>query len=287
MDQVACQLSVAPLVQGSEVIGSFLLVFGFTPAEAQYFIDTARFEDMELSYHVAPASLRAAQHAQKRLLRHLECLAEVRTTAYSLWKAHAIRTNKAMTTYAHVEDAVLRTYIKSLLARPTQRKARMVGFVSKNMVPFVPELRQAVYTHLRIEPVLGRQMLIKHGMDPPHGFDPGRVAGAIEDVFAQAGLSTPFVRSIEQVDQTGLSQCVRDTLQHYFAGEDLRELLTPSTRSRHSALLRDVGIAGYLRVTIGTPDDNDAFLAACPAAGTPIVPAAAASPPVASKEQRV
>jgi hypothetical protein len=30
-------------------------------------------------------------------------------------------------------------------------------------------------------------------------------------------------------------------------------------------LLRDVGIAGYLRVTIGTEGDNDAFLAACPA----------------------
>ena len=29
-------------------------------------------------------------------------------------------------------------------------------------------------------------------------------------------------------------------------------------------LLRDVGIAGYLRLTIGTPGDNDAFLAVCP-----------------------
>lgn len=29
-------------------------------------------------------------------------------------------------------------------------------------------------------------------------------------------------------------------------------------------LLRDVGIPGHLRVTIGTPADNDAFLAACP-----------------------
>jgi histidinol-phosphate aminotransferase len=28
-------------------------------------------------------------------------------------------------------------------------------------------------------------------------------------------------------------------------------------------LIRDVGIAGHLRVTIGTPEDNDAFLAAC------------------------
>lgn len=28
-------------------------------------------------------------------------------------------------------------------------------------------------------------------------------------------------------------------------------------------LIRDVGIDGYLRVTIGTPDENDAFLAAC------------------------
>ena len=220
----------------------FLLVFGFTPAEAQYFIDTARFDDMELSYHVAPTSLRAAQHAQKRLLRHLECLEEVRTTAYSLWKVHAMRTNKAMSTYAHVEDAMLRTYIKSLLARPTQRNARMVGFVSKDMVPFVQELRQAVLTHVRVEPVLGRKMLIKHGMDTPHGFDPGRVSGAIADLFAQAGLATPFVRCIDQVDQDDLPEGVRDTLHHYFAGEDLHELLTPSTRSRHAAFLREVGV---------------------------------------------
>jgi histidinol-phosphate aminotransferase len=30
----------------------------------------------------------------------------------------------------------------------------------------------------------------------------------------------------------------------------------------HSVLIRDVGIAGYLRVTVGTPAENDAFLAA-------------------------
>ncbi|KAA2258710.1 histidinol-phosphate transaminase [Solihabitans fulvus] len=30
----------------------------------------------------------------------------------------------------------------------------------------------------------------------------------------------------------------------------------------HGVLIRDVGIAGHLRVTVGTPDENDAFLAA-------------------------
>jgi histidinol-phosphate aminotransferase len=53
-------------------------------------------------------------------------------------------------------------------------------------------------------------------------------------------------------------------------------------------LLRDVGIAGYLRVTIGTESDNDAFLAACPA--THRVPAESlpAEPePADPKEQRV
>ncbi|MDT7787887.1 MAG: histidinol-phosphate aminotransferase, partial [Pseudonocardiales bacterium] len=30
----------------------------------------------------------------------------------------------------------------------------------------------------------------------------------------------------------------------------------------HGVLIRDVGIAGHLRVTIGTPEENDAFLAA-------------------------
>jgi histidinol-phosphate aminotransferase len=34
----------------------------------------------------------------------------------------------------------------------------------------------------------------------------------------------------------------------------------------HGVLLRDVGIAGYLRATIGTPGVNDTFLAACDAA---------------------
>jgi histidinol dehydrogenase len=36
-------------------------------------------------------------------------------------------------------------------------------------------------------------------------------------------------------------------------------------------LLRDVGITGYLRATIGTPGDNDAFLAACDAVTTPAI----------------
>ncbi|MGH3973391.1 MAG: aminotransferase class I/II-fold pyridoxal phosphate-dependent enzyme, partial [Pseudonocardiaceae bacterium] len=30
----------------------------------------------------------------------------------------------------------------------------------------------------------------------------------------------------------------------------------------HDVLIRDVGIAGHLRVTVGTPAENDAFLAA-------------------------
>jgi histidinol-phosphate aminotransferase len=30
----------------------------------------------------------------------------------------------------------------------------------------------------------------------------------------------------------------------------------------HGVLIRDVGIAGHLRVTVGTPAENDAFLAA-------------------------
>jgi histidinol-phosphate aminotransferase len=53
-------------------------------------------------------------------------------------------------------------------------------------------------------------------------------------------------------------------------------------------LLRDVGIAGYLRVTIGTDSDNDAFLAACPATHrVPDEPEPAESEPAESKEQRV
>jgi histidinol-phosphate aminotransferase len=31
---------------------------------------------------------------------------------------------------------------------------------------------------------------------------------------------------------------------------------------KHGVLIRDVGIAGHLRVTVGTPAENDAFLAA-------------------------
>jgi histidinol-phosphate aminotransferase len=53
-------------------------------------------------------------------------------------------------------------------------------------------------------------------------------------------------------------------------------------------LLRDVGIAGYLRVTIGTESDNDAFLAACPATHrVPDETEPAESEPAESKEQRV
>lgn len=220
----------------------FLLSFGFTPAEAQYFIETARFEDIELSYNVACSTQRGATNAQRRLVRHLECLNQLRAGNYGLWKVKVMRTNKAMTTYGHVQDAMLRTYLKGFLARPTERKARMVGFVSERMLPYVQQLRAAVASHIRIEPVLDRPMLIKHGIDVPHGFDPSRIPAAIDDVFAQAGLLTPFVRSIEQVDQSTLFSGVRDTLSQYFRGEDLKEILTPSTRSRHGAILRPLGV---------------------------------------------
>ena len=56
------------------------------------------------------------------------------------------------------------------------------------MVPFVPDLRQAVYTHLRVEPVLGRQMLIKHGMDTPRGFEPGRVGQVVLGKSKRVGV---------------------------------------------------------------------------------------------------
>jgi hypothetical protein len=53
-------------------------------------------------------------------------------------------------------------------------------------------------------------------------------------------------------------------------------------------LLRDVGIAGYLRVTIGTESDNDAFLAACPATHRGSAESLPAEPePADPKEQRV
>jgi len=105
----------------AKFIRLFLLHFGFTPSEVQYFIDTARLEDMEPSYHVSCSSPKAAANAQKRLLRHLECLAPLRLAHYRLWKVKVMRTNKAMTTYAHVDRAMLRTYLKALLARPTER----------------------------------------------------------------------------------------------------------------------------------------------------------------------
>ncbi len=226
----------------AKFIRLFLLHFGFTPSEVQYFIDTARLEDMEPSYHVSCSSPKAAANAQKRLLRHLECLSPLRLAHYRLWKVKVMRTNKAMTTYAHVDRAMLRTYLKALLARPTERKARMVGFIAENMKPFAKRLRAAVASDIRVEPFLERGMLVKHGIDDPRTLDPEKVLTAIEDVFTQAGLTTPFVKSLDEVNQTGLHVGVRNTLHRYFAGEDLNKSLTPATRSRHGAILRKRGV---------------------------------------------
>ena len=52
-------------------------------------------------------------------------------------------------------------------------------------------------------------------------------------------------------------------------------------------LLRDVGIGGYLRVTIGTDEDNDAFLAACASVHPTLAHPDASADPADPKEQRV
>lgn len=226
----------------AKFIRLFLLHFGFTPNEVQYFIDTARLEELEPSYHVSCSSPKAAANAQKRLLRHLECLVPLRLGNYRLWKVKVMRTNKAMTTYAHVDRAMLRTYLKALLARPTERKARMVGFISEGIKPFAKRLRAAVASDIRVEPLLERGMLVKHGIDDPRTLDPEKVLAAIEDVFEQAGLNTAFVKSIDEVDQANLHAGVRKTLLRYFSGEDLSKSMSPATRSRHGAVLRKRGV---------------------------------------------
>jgi hypothetical protein len=220
----------------------FLLDFGFAPAEVEYFIQTARFEDAEFSYHVLTASIRAAIKAQIRLLKTLECLNQLRVGDYDLHDVDVFRSNGAMTVYAHVNGALLRVYLKGLMrGRPNQRRARMVGFLSKAMRQHAPILRDAVLIEVRVEIVAKGAVLEEFGIARPHGFDPDQIGPLIDEVFRRAGLLIPFVNRLEDVDQRGLSLEVRETLRRYFAGEDLGSL-TPSTRSRHGKALREVGV---------------------------------------------
>lgn len=220
----------------------FLLDFGFAPAEVDYFIKTARFENAEFSYHVLTASDRAATKAQTRLLKTLECLNQLRVGDYDLHDVDVFRSNGAMTVYAHLNGAMLRVYLKGQVhGRSNQRRARMVGFLSQDMHKHAAVLRDAVRPEIRVEVVAKGSLLEKFGISRPHGFNPDQIGPLIDEVFRRAGLLIPFVNRLEDADQSSLSPEVRETLQRYFAGEDLGNLST-STRSRHGKALRAVGV---------------------------------------------
>jgi len=237
-DHVGLQLAAL-----SRFIMLFLLASDFAPKDVRYFNETARIESVELAWHVACKSLKAARGAQLRIFTHLKELATVDAQAYAVEKVSFTGENDDFTFYGHAQGgSQLKCYLKSQQARSRKLKDRKTNFLSGHMRQHRSALLSVVATDVRLEAILEREMLAAHGLDEPRNWSTERALLAIDDLWEKLGLLKTFAGSVRDIATLNLHPNVQNTVRRYCAGEDPRSFLTKSARSRHGAILRQLGL---------------------------------------------
>jgi hypothetical protein len=220
----------------------FLLEFEFIPAEVDYFVQTMRIESAELTWHIRCSSQKAARAGQRRLERHAHALRPTSTHAYHIERVHVEDTDGRRTLYLHTRGGRLKCYIKVEQAQCRSKAGRGLNFLSDHMKPYRDQMLKEVSSDLRLEAVLEKELLSKHGLQAPAEWTEKKVHGAIADLWGQLGLDSPFVNTEEAIVLENLHPNICNTAKRYFAKEAPESFLSDTARTRHGAVLRELGL---------------------------------------------
>jgi hypothetical protein len=217
---------------------------GFTPEEIDFFLKYTVQQEMELCWHRATASRRAARALLLRAQAHFQALEEISSRHDSLVTQVDVQTSHARTTVlvSFKDDCKLRLYLKAEQAEVRTKRKRRLSFVSKAVRPYIKQIEAAVDAHLRIEPIFSESFLKDHGMPHPGSVTPETIAAALKDFMAMARLDMPFAMGPEDVDTTGLSPEVLGSLVRHFNGANLEAELEAHTFTRHRQALLPHGV---------------------------------------------
>jgi hypothetical protein len=217
---------------------------GFTPEQIDFFLSRTVQEEMELCWHRATASRRAARALLQRAKAHFQALEQLSGRHDSFISLVDVQTTYGRTSVlvSFKNGCKLRLYLKAEQAEVRTKRKRRLSFVSKAIRPYIEQIEAAVDAHLRIEPIFSESFLKEHGMQHPNSVTPEAIAAALKDFMAMARLDMPFAMSLEDVDTTGLSPEVLESLVRHFDGADLEAELEAHTFTRHRQALLPHGV---------------------------------------------
>lgn len=217
---------------------------GFTPEEIDFFLGHTANQELELTWHRATASRRAARALLARAIRHFQALEKISGRHDSLVESVKLETERSKTgmLVTFTNGCQLRLYLKAEQAESRTKAKRQLSFVSKAMRHHLPELKAAVETHLRIESIFSASFMAERGIGHPNSLTTEALAAALRDLMAMARLDRPFATRLEDVDTTGLSAEVMESLVPHFNCADLTEELAPATMTRHRQALSPRGV---------------------------------------------
>lgn len=231
------------LKAASQLIRVVLEQYQFKPEEVNKFIETAKTESAELTWHVASASYRAAKNLLMRAYRQVKVLHK-----------HNSRHDIGIESYSFIEESqreslkvflkngsALKIYVKADEMRDTKRrKPRGTPMYEAHRVDKIDILKE-IGTHLRVEVIPGKEHLRELGLLNPKSWNPASLEGLVDQILTLAGFTTPYAIAPLRVDVSACSQTVQKTFELYRHDPSL-PLLSNATISRHRVALLPFGV---------------------------------------------
>ncbi|PTB21630.1 hypothetical protein C9I57_08365 [Trinickia symbiotica] len=207
-----------------------LTACGFSEREIHHFIEHARTDLLELTWHTQTKSRNAQRNLMKRTreafdgLRALSSRQDVfvrdvdfreRNNACGLLVT--LKTGDEFRQYPKYDQVVAKT-----------NKGKSKYAVAPSIRPRAKELLEAIDTHGRNEIILGADTLAKLGLSHPDTWTPESLRGAIDWFWCTAGLNVE-----DSFDPATIGDAARQTLTRYKAGDAVEQSLSAATFTRH------------------------------------------------------
>lgn len=217
-----------------------LTYFQLTADEINQFLTSLEVQLLELTWHTATSSRRAATLLQARTITHFKALQkakgrhDVEVNDVDIWW----RNDKTCMLVTFKDDSQFRQYIKAEQATSRTKANRRACFVSKKMRSHFAAILTAIDTHLRNEVILSQKLLAERGLLHPRSWTAEKLETAIEHVMTMGRLNQRRVSHFADLKHDGLSPEVVATAERYFAGKVLVESMKPQVLSKHRGILQ-------------------------------------------------
>jgi hypothetical protein len=221
-----------------------LTTVGFNEGEVQSFMTAAEVELVELTWHTATRSPRAALNLQKRTRQVFEALQAVKSR-HDVGVQHVeirIRDGMPCLIAELKEGDEFRQYGKYHQVISKSRRGKKRFSASPEMAKRRGELLKQIENHIRNECRIERETLKKHHALSPKSWDEDVLKKAMNAVWDKAGLGG-IRKPVTSTEEPELSPQAQATWGLYEVGESLKDVLPAYTITRHrKSILRVKGV---------------------------------------------